>query len=241
MPRIALITGGNRGLGRATALALIEAGIEVIYTHRGDPGEKIDAVALPLTVGDLGSYAAFEIELRRVLADRYDRTDFDFLINNAGVGHTGSIAQTPVEVFDELLDVHFRGVFFLTQRLLPLIADGGRIVNLSTGLARFTGDGVYAAYASVKGAVEVFTRYLAKEAGPRRITANVVAPGPVATDFGGGALRDDEQVRAHIGALTALGRVGEPAEIAGVIAALLGPGAGWVTGQRIEASGGMLL
>ncbi|GIE81447.1 3-oxoacyl-ACP reductase [Actinoplanes philippinensis] len=241
MPRIALITGGNRGLGRATALALIEAGVEVIYTYRGDPGEKIDAVALPLTVGDLGSYAAFATELRRVLADRYDRADFDFLVNNAGVGHAGTIAQTPVEAFDEMLDVHFRGVFFLTQTLLPLIADGGRIVNLSTGLARFTGDGVYAAYASMKGAVEVFTRYLAKEVGPRRITANVVAPGPVATTFGGGALRDDERVRAHIGSVTAMGRVGEPEEIAGVIAALLGPGAGWVTGQRIEVSGGMLL
>ncbi|MEU8662971.1 SDR family NAD(P)-dependent oxidoreductase [Actinoplanes philippinensis] len=241
MPRIALITGGNRGLGRATALALIEAGVEVIYTYRGDPGEKIDAVALPLTVGDVGSYAAFQTELRRVLADRYDRADFDFLVNNAGVGHAGSIAQTPVEAFDEMLDVHFRGVFFLTQTLLPLIADGGRIVNLSTGLARFTGDGAYAAYASMKGAVEVFTRYLAKEVGPRRITANVVAPGPVATTFGGGALRDDERVRAHIGSVTAMGRVGEPEEIAGVIAALLGPGAGWVTGQRIEVSGGMLL
>ncbi|MFC4072137.1 SDR family NAD(P)-dependent oxidoreductase [Actinoplanes subglobosus] len=241
MPRIALITGGNRGLGRATAQALIDTGIEVIYTHRGDPGEKIDAVALPLNVGDLGSYAGFETELRGVLADRFGRTDFDYLINNAGVGHAGKIADTSVEAFDEMLDVHFRGVFFLTQRLLPLIADGGRIVNLSTGLARFTGEGVYAAYASMKGAVEVFTRYLAKEVGPRGITANVVAPGPAATDFGGGALRDNEQVRAHIGGVTALGRVGEPEEIAGVIAAMLGPGTGWVTGQRIEASGGMLL
>ncbi|WP_430783098.1 SDR family NAD(P)-dependent oxidoreductase [Actinoplanes sp. G11-F43] len=241
MSKIALITGGNRGLGRATALALIDAGVEVIYTHRGDPGPKIDAVDLPLTVGDLGSYGEFEIALRKVLADRFGRTDFDLLVNNAGVGHAGTIARTPVEAFDEMLGVHFRGVFFLTQRLLPLVADGGRIVNLSTGLTRFTGEGVYAAYASMKGAVEVFTRYLAKEAGPRGITANVVAPGPTATDFGGGMLRDDENVRAHLGALTAMGRVGEPAEIAGVIAALLGPGTGWVTGQRIEVSGGMLL
>ncbi|MDI6101915.1 SDR family oxidoreductase [Actinoplanes sp. NEAU-A12] len=241
MSRIALITGGNRGLGRATALALIDAGIEVIYTHRGDPGEKIDAVALPLVVGDLDSYGDFEASLRQVLADRHGRADFDFLINNAGVGRAGTIAGTPVEAFDELLDVHFRGVFFLTQRLLPLIADGGRIVNLSTGLTRFTGEGMYAAYASMKGAVEVFTRYLAKEVGPRGITANVVAPGPVATEFGGGYLRDDEGVRAQIGGLTAMGRVGEPADVSGVIAALVGPGTGWVTGQRIEASGGMLL
>ncbi|GIE29105.1 3-oxoacyl-ACP reductase [Actinoplanes italicus] len=240
MPRIALITGGNRGLGRAAALALIENGIEVIYTYRNDPGEKIDAVALPLHVGDLGSYDEFETALRRVLADRYDRTDLDFLINNAGVGRAGSIAETPVEAFDEMLDVHFRGVFFLTQKLLPLIADGGRILNFSTGLARFTSDG-YAAYASMKGAVEVFTRYLAKEVAPRGITANVVAPGPVATEFGGGQLRDDERVRAHLGALTAMGRVGEPSDVSGLIAALLGPGTGWVTGQRIEASGGMLL
>jgi NAD(P)-dependent dehydrogenase (short-subunit alcohol dehydrogenase family) len=240
MPRIALITGGNRGLGRATALALIENGVEVIYTYRGDPGEKIDAVALPLHVGDLGSYDEFGTALRRVLADRYDRTDFDILINNAGVGRAGSIAETPVEAFDEMLDVHFRGVFFLTQKLLPLIADGGRILNFSTGLARFTGDG-YAAYASMKGAVEVFTRYLAKEVAARGITANVVAPGPVATEFGGGQLRDDEQVRAHLGSVTAMGRVGEPSDVSGLIAALTGPGTGWVTGQRIEASGGMLL
>jgi NAD(P)-dependent dehydrogenase (short-subunit alcohol dehydrogenase family) len=240
MSKIALITGGNRGLGRATALALIDAGIEVIYTHRGDPGEKIDAVALPLNVGDIESYDEFVTTLRQVLTDRHDRTDVDFLINNAGVGRAGSIAETPVEAFDEMLDVHFRGVFFLTQKLLPLIADGGRILNFSTGLARFTGDG-YAAYASMKGAVEVFTRYLAKEVAPRGITANVVAPGPVATEFGGGQLRDDERVRAHLGGLTAMGRVGEPSDVAGLIAALLGPGTGWVTGQRIEASGGMLL
>jgi NAD(P)-dependent dehydrogenase (short-subunit alcohol dehydrogenase family) len=240
MSKIALITGGNRGLGRATALALIDAGIEVIYTHRGDPGEKIDAVALPLNVGDIESYDEFVTTLRQVLTDRHDRTDVDFLINNAGVGRAGSIAETPVEAFDEMLDVHFRGVFFLTQKLLPLIADGGRILNFSTGLARFTGDG-YAAYASMKGAVEVFTRYLAKEVAPRGITANVVAPGPVATEFGGGQLRDDERVRAYLGGLTAMGRVGEPSDVSGLIAALLGPGTGWVTGQRIEASGGMLL
>ncbi|MBB2947987.1 NAD(P)-dependent dehydrogenase (short-subunit alcohol dehydrogenase family) [Actinoplanes lutulentus] len=241
MPKIALITGGNRGLGRATALALIDAGVEVIYTYRGDPGEKIDAVALPLTVGDLGSYDAFAGSLRQVLADRFGRTDFDFLVNNAGVGAAGSIAETSVEAFDEMLNVHWRGMFFLTQKLLPLIADGGRIVNLSTGLTRFTGEGVYAAYAAMKGAVEVFTKYLAKELGPRGITANVVAPGPAGTEFGGGALRDNEQVRAHIGSVTALGRVARPEEIAAAVATMLGDGAGWITGQRVEASGGMLL
>ncbi|BCJ44740.1 3-oxoacyl-ACP reductase [Actinoplanes ianthinogenes] len=240
MPKIALITGGNRGLGRATALALIDAGVEVVYTHRGDPGEKIDAVPLELTVGALETYDDFAAELRRVLRDRFGREDFDFLVNNAGIGVHASIADTTVEAFDELLNVHFRGVFFLTQKLLPLIADGGRIINLSTGLARFTGDG-YAAYASMKGAVEVFTRYLAKEAAARGITANTVAPGPSATEFAGGMLRDDEQVRAGLAKVIALGRVGEPEEIAGVIAAMLSHDTRWITGQRIEASGGMHL
>jgi NAD(P)-dependent dehydrogenase (short-subunit alcohol dehydrogenase family) len=241
MSKIALITGGNRGLGRATALALIDAGVEVIYTYRDDPGEKIDAVALELTVGDLDSYPAFVESLREVLRDRFGRDDFDFLINNAGVGRGGKIADFPVEAFDEMINVHFRGVFFLTQALLPVIADGGRIINLSTGLARFTGEGVYAAYGSIKGAVEVFTRYLARELGPRGIAVNVVAPGATGTEFGGGALRDNEQVRAHLSSQIAMGRVGEPEDIAGAITALLADGAGWITGQRIEASGGMLL
>ncbi|WP_436523091.1 SDR family NAD(P)-dependent oxidoreductase [Actinoplanes sp. HUAS TT8] len=240
MPKIALITGGNRGLGRATALALIDAGVEVIYTHRGDPGEKIDAVPLELTVGALDGYDAFVTELRRVLRDRFGRDDFDFLVNNAGVGVHASIADTTVDAFDQLMNVHLRGMYFLTQKLLPLIADGGRIINISTGLARFTGDG-YAAYAAMKGAVEVFTRYLAKEVAPRGITANVVAPGPSATDFAGGLLRDNEQVRSRLAQVIALGRVGEPEEIAGVIAAMLADGTGWITGQRIEASGGMYL
>jgi NAD(P)-dependent dehydrogenase (short-subunit alcohol dehydrogenase family) len=241
MPKIAVITGGNRGLGRATAEALIAAGVEVVYTYREDAGEKIDAVALPLTVGDLDTYPAFVESLREVLRDRFGREDFDFLINNAGVGRAGTVADTTVEAFDELMNVHFRGMFFLTQQLLPVIADGGRIINLSTGLARFVGDGIYAAYGSIKGAVEVFTRYLARELGPRGIAVNVVAPGPTATDFGGGMLRTNEAVRAHLGAQTAMGRLGEPEDISGVIVALLGDGTGWVTAQRIEASGGMLL
>ncbi|GIM92491.1 SDR family NAD(P)-dependent oxidoreductase [Paractinoplanes toevensis] len=241
MSKIALITGGNRGLGRATAEALIADGVEVIYTYRDDPGEKIDAVALRLTVGDLDSYPAFVEELRGVLRDRFGREDFDFLINNAGVGKAGKVADFSVEDFDELVNVHFRGVFFLTQKLLPVIKDGGRIINLSTGLARFTGDGIYAAYGSVKGAIEVFTRYLAKELGPRRISVNVVAPGATGTDFGGGALRDNEAVRSHISGQIAFGRLGEPEDIAGVMVAMLADNTKWITGQRIEASGGMLL
>lgn len=241
MSKIALITGGNRGLGRATALALLDAGIEVIYTYRDDPGEKIDAVALKLTVGDLDSYPAFVEELRGVLRDRFDRDTFDFLINNAGVGKGGPVADFRVEDFDELVNVHWRGMFFLTQKLLPVIADGGRILNLSTGLARFTGEGIYAAYGSIKGAVEVFTRYLAKELGPRGISVNVVAPGATGTDFGGGALRSNDAVREHISGQVAFGRMGEPEDIAGVMVAMLADNTKWITGQRIEASGGMLL
>jgi NAD(P)-dependent dehydrogenase (short-subunit alcohol dehydrogenase family) len=240
MPKIALITGGNRGLGRATAEALIAAGVEVVYTYRDDPGEKIDAVALPLTVGDLDRYPAFVASLREVLRDRFGRENVDFLINNAGVGRAATFADTTVEAFDEMMNVHFRGMFFLTQQLLPLIADGGRILNLSTGLARFTGDGVYAAYGSIKGAVEVLTRYLAKELGPRGISVNVLAPGATATDFGGGALRT-EAVQAHVGSQVALGRIGRPEDISSAIVALLGDGTGRITGQRIEASGGMLI
>jgi NAD(P)-dependent dehydrogenase (short-subunit alcohol dehydrogenase family) len=176
-----------------------------------------------------------------VLRDRFGREDFDFLVNNAGVGIGGKIADFPVAAFDELFNVHFRGMFFLTQALLPLIADGGRIINLSTGLARFTGEGIYAVYGSIKSAVETYTRYLAKELGPRNISVNVVAPGATATDFGGGLLRDNEQIRAHVSSQIAFGRLGEPEDIAGVMVAMLADNTKWITGQRIEASGGMLL
>ena len=241
MSKIALITGGNRGLGRATAEALIAAGVEVVYTYRDNPGEKIDAVALELTVGDLDSYPAFVGELRAVLRDRFGREDFDFLVNNAGVGLGGKFADFSVADFDELVNVHFRGMFFLTQALLPVITDGGRIINLSTGLARFTGDGMYAAYGSVKGAVEVLTRYLAKELGPRGISVNVVAPGATGTEFGGGHMRHNEQVRAYLAGQNAMGRMGEPQDISGAIATLLTGEIGWMTAQRIEVSGGMLI
>jgi NAD(P)-dependent dehydrogenase (short-subunit alcohol dehydrogenase family) len=252
MPKIALITGGNRGLGRSTALALAGAGVGLVITYRTNPVEAaavVDevkqlggtAVALPLDVGDLSAYDAFADSLAAALRHNWQRETFDYLVNNAGLGLAASIADTTVEAFDELLGVHFRGVYFLTQKLLPVVADGGKIVNLSTGLARFTGDGRYAAYAAMKGAVEVFTRYLAGEVGPRGITANVIAPGPTGTDFAGGVLRDNEQVRAHLGSQTAMGRVGRPKDISGAITALLTGDTGWVTAQRIEVSGGMLI
>ena len=253
MSKIALITGANRGLGRASALALAEAGVDLIITYRSNAEEAADvveqaaklgrtAVAFKLDVGKLEQFDDFAAAVTAALAENWGRDNFDYLVNNAGAGLVGSIADTRVEDFDELLNVHFRGVFFLTQKLLPLIADhGGKIINFSTGLARFTADGGYSAYASMKGAVEVFTRYLAKEVGPRGITANVVAPGPIGTDFGGGALRDDDAIRAFVSTQTALGRVGRPEDIGGVIAALLTGETSWITAQRIEASGGTFL
>ena len=253
MSKIALITGANRGLGRATALALASSAAEVdlIITYRANAEEAASlveevtklgrkAVAFQLDVGKLDQFDGFAAAVAGALAAEWGRDSFDYLVNNAGVGHAGSIAETPVEIFDELLNVHFRGVFFLTQRLLPLIADGGKIINVSTGLSRFVGDG-FAAYASVKGAVEVFTRYLAKELGPRGISANVVAPGVTVTDFAGGMVRDNEQARAYLGSQIAMGHVGYPEDIGAVIASLLTSPANWITAQRIEASGGQSL
>jgi NAD(P)-dependent dehydrogenase (short-subunit alcohol dehydrogenase family) len=252
MSAIALITGANRGLGRATALALAEAGVDLIITYRSNAEQAAEvvehatklgrtAIALQLDTGKLEGFDAFKVALTGALTEKWGRDSFDYLVNNAGVGIAGSIAETPVEAFDEMLNVHFRGVFFLTQTLLPVIADGGRIINLSTGLARFVGNGSYAAYASMKGAVEVFTRYLAQEVGPRGISANVVAPGATATEFGGGALRDNDQVRGHLAGQIAMGHVGNPEDIGATITSLLTSKANWITAQRIEASGGQSL
>jgi NAD(P)-dependent dehydrogenase (short-subunit alcohol dehydrogenase family) len=252
--KIAIVTGANRGLGRDTALRLAEDGVDLIITYRSHAEEAQDlidtvtaatgpgrtAYALQLDTGRVDGFDAFTEDVRRLLKEGWGRDSFDFLVNNAGTAGYAPIAETTVEAFDELLNVHFRGVYFLTQKLVPLIADGGRIVNISTGLTRFTFAGS-SAYASMKGAVEVFTRYLAEELGARGITANTVAPGPVATDFGGGRLRGSEDMRTMLGGRTALGRVGAPEDIGGVVAALLSGRTGWVTGQRLEASGGILL
>ena len=248
---IALITGGSRGLGRSTALHLARQGSDVILTFRSNAKEasavvaEIEsvgrrAVAIQLDVGDSKSFPAFVASVRRALSEGFGRERFDHLVNNAGVGVYGAIAETTEAQFDELVNVHFKGVFFLTQALLPLMADGGRIVNVSSGLTRFALPG-YAAYAAMKGGIEVLTRYLARELGSRGIAVNTVAPGAIETDFGGGAVRDNAQLNAHIAASTALGRVGQPDDIGGMIAALLAPANRWVNAQRIEASGGMFI
>jgi NAD(P)-dependent dehydrogenase (short-subunit alcohol dehydrogenase family) len=246
-PRIALVTGGSRGLGRATSLALAADGTDIILTYRSQK-EAADetvaavaalgrtAVALPLDTADVATFDEFARAVHQALHDTWDRTTFDVLINNAGVGVAAPFAETTEQQFDELFDVHVKGVFFLTQRLLGLLADGGSIVNLATGLTRFTAPGM-AAYASAKGAVEVLTRYLAVELGPRGIQVNTIAPGATATEFGGGHLQV-EQVQAALGATVALGRIGEAEDIGGAVAALVSDRSHWVNAQRIEVSGG---
>jgi NAD(P)-dependent dehydrogenase (short-subunit alcohol dehydrogenase family) len=248
---IALITGGSRGLGKSTALHLAKSGTDVILTYRTGRAEALAvagqiealgrrAVALPLDVANIGSFADFAASVGEALASQWQCGRFNFLVNNAGTGTHASFAETTEAQFDALVNVHFKGVFFLTQRLLPLLSDGGRIVNVSSGLARFALPG-YSAYAAMKGAIEVLSRYMAKELGARGIAVNVVAPGAIETDFGGGAVRDNAQLNAMVAANTALGRAGLPDDIGGVIASLLSPANAWINAQRIEASGGMFL
>ena len=244
--KIALVTGGSRGLGRNTVLSLAERGVRSIFTYHSNRAEadKVvaaagEAVALPLDTGKVATFDAFVQEVKKTLegmgADR-----FDYLVNNAGTSHHAPIDQVTEEDLDSLYQVHFKGVFFLTQKLLPLLNDGGRIVNVSSGLTRFTFPGS-SAYASMKGAVEVLTRYLAKELGARRITANTVAPGAVQTDFSGGMVRDNPQVNKLVSDMTALGRPGLPEDIGPMIASLLAEDNRWVNAQRIEVSGGMVI
>jgi NAD(P)-dependent dehydrogenase (short-subunit alcohol dehydrogenase family) len=248
---IALITGGSRGLGKSTALHLARKGSDVVFTYRRaeDDARQVvkdieslgrRAVALPLDVGHSPGFPAFAGQVKQALNEVWQRERFDFLVNNAGMGVHASFAETTEAQFDDLMRVHLKGPFFLTQALLPLIADGGRIVNISSGLARFSMPG-YVAYAAMKGGIEVLTRYLAQELGPRGIAVNTVAPGAIETDFGGGLVRDNAQVNGHIASQTALGRVGVPDDIGGAIASLLQSDNRWITGQRVEVSGGMLL
>jgi NAD(P)-dependent dehydrogenase (short-subunit alcohol dehydrogenase family) len=249
--RIALVTGGSRGLGRNSAFQLAQAGHDLLITYRSKEAEAKEVVAqiealgrkaaaLQLDTGVAASFPAFVEAVTQRLQERWNRNNFDFLINNAGIDAPSSFAETSEEDFDNLLNIHFKGVYFLTQKLLPLLADGGGIVNFSTGLARFTTPG-YAAYASMKGAVETLTKYMAKELGSRGIRANVVAPGIIKTDFTAKARAAHPQLEQYMSANTALGRIGEPEDIGSVVAFLCSDAARWVNAQRIEASGGYSL
>lgn len=246
---IALITGGSRGLGRSMALHLAERGVDVIFTYRAaaaearDVSDRIGALgrksaALALDVADSASFDDFARAISAELQRTWGRDRFDYLVNNAGTSLHAGFAETTAAQLDEIYAVHFKAPFLLTQRLLPLIVDGGRILNVSSGLSRMTLPGS-SAYGAMKGAVEVLTRYMARELGGRRITANVIAPGAIATDFSGGLVRDNPEIQKMVASNTALGRVGLPDDIGGVVALLLAPESGWINGQRIEASGGM--
>lgn len=250
-PTLTLITGASRGLGRNAALHLAEKGHDLILTYNSGQAEAEavveqaralgrKAVALQLDVSRAASFDDFASRVRMALVATFQRDSFDALVNNAGIGIHVPFAETSEEQFDQLVNIHLKGTFFLTQKLLPLLADGGHILNVSTGLARFSLPG-YAAYAAMKGGIEVLTRYMAKELGARSIRANVIAPGAIETDFGGGAVRDNAELNAAIAAQTALGRVGLPDDIGNAIAMLLSAEAGWINAQRVEASGGMFL
>ena len=248
---IALITGGSRGLGRNIALKLAQQGTDIILTYKSDERSAQEvvklvqeqsrrAVALQLDAGDTAAYPAFVRKVSEALSKTWQRDRFDKLVSNAGTGVYANFAETTEAQFDELVAVHLKGAFFLTQRLLPLISEGGQIVNVSSGLARFTVPG-YSAYAVMKGGVEVLTRYMAKELGARGISVNTIAPGAIATDFGGGRVRDNAQLNAFVASQTALGRAGLPDDIGGAVASLLTDANQWINAQRIEVSGGMFI
>jgi NAD(P)-dependent dehydrogenase (short-subunit alcohol dehydrogenase family) len=247
-PKIALVTGASRGLGKSTALNLAKKGVDVILTYHSNAAEAdhvvaaiesigVKAIALQLDTTNIKTFDGFVGQVKQSLQTKWQIDRFDFLVNNAGTGIYASFADTTEEDFDHLMNIHVKGVFFLTQKLLPLINDGGRIVNLSSALTRITVPG-YAAYASMKGAIETLTLYMAKELGHRQIGINIVAPGAIETDFGRGGVRDNPEVNKFFASQTALGRVGLPDDIGGTIASLLSKDNKWVNAQRIEVSGG---
>lgn len=249
--KIALVTGGSRGLGKNMALRLAEKGNDVIITYHSkkeeanavvaeieSKGQK--AAALQLDVAQLKTFDDFLQQVSQTLKEKWNTDKFDMLINNAGTGATIPFANVTEENFDALLNIHFKGVYFLTQKSLLLMNDNGSIINISSGTTRFCNPG-YSVYASMKGAIEVFTRYLAKELGPRRIRVNVLAPGAIETDFNNATIRNNPQVKAMIASNTSLGRVGEAKDIGGIVVFLCSDDAYWVNGQRIEASGGVWL
>lgn len=249
--KIAIVTGASRGLGKNAVEKLAKKGVDIILTYHSqqDAAQAVvksvqaaggKAVAVKLDAGNSSSFDAFVAEVKAQLQAVWQRDNFDFLVNNAGVGLHETFAETTQEQFDLMMNIHLKGPFFLTQKLLPLMADGGRILNVSSGLARFALPGS-SAYAIMKGAIEVLTRYQARELGERGITANVLAPGAIATDFSGGMVRDNPQVNKMVAGNTALGRVGLPDDIGDMVALMLSDEAGWMTAQRVEASGGMFI
>ncbi|OJV54171.1 MAG: short-chain dehydrogenase [Bacteroidetes bacterium 43-16] len=249
--KIALITGGSRGLGKNMALAIAKKGLDVVITYNSNQAaaeEVVNAIeamgqkakAFQLDTSDTKQFGAFVTELNQYLDSTYGSTKLDFLVNNAGTALYAIAEETTEEQMDEIYNIHYKGVFFLTQKLLPYLNEGGGIVNISSGLTRITIPGS-SVYGSIKAAVESLSKYLAKELGPKKIRVNVLAPGAIETDFGGGRTRDNKEINAHIASLTALGRVGLPDDIGGVVAFLCTDEAGWINGQRIEVSGGQAL
>jgi NAD(P)-dependent dehydrogenase (short-subunit alcohol dehydrogenase family) len=249
--KIALVTGGSRGLGKDMALNLAKKGLDLVLTYNSKKEEADNvvneieklgqkAVAIQLNVAEVNSFDLFFQKVGTALKDTFATDKIDFLINNAGVGLHESFSTTSTTQFDEMVNIQFKGPFFLTQKALGVMNDGGGIVNISSGLTRFSFPG-YSTYASMKGAMETLTKYQAKELGTRKIRVNIVAPGAIETDFGGGVVRDNEQLNQLISSLTALGRVGLPDDIGGVVAFLCTDDAKWVNGQRIEVSGGVNL
>ncbi|RZK17933.1 MAG: SDR family oxidoreductase [Hymenobacter sp.] len=246
--KIALVTGGSRGLGKNMAQNLAKKGLDVILTYHSQQAEAEGvvaeitalgqtAVALQLDASNVGTFDGFLEQVKTALRDTFATDRFDFLINNAGTGLYQPYDQVTEQQFDELLNIHFKGPFFLTQKALPLLNDGGGIINISSGLTRIVNPNS-SAYASMKAALEMLTKYQAKELAGRRIRSNVVAPGAIETDFGGGRTRDNKEINAHLASLTAMGRVGLPTDIGPVVAFLCTPEAGWIDAQRIEVTGG---
>ena len=247
--KIALVTGGSRGLGKEMALSLARKGIDVIITWRTNEEEASNVAAsiqemgrksasLHLDMSNFDQLGQFVDSVKGTLQSVWQTSTFDFLVNNAGMGATVPFEQVTEDLFDEFMNVHFKGVYFLTQKCIPLINQGGRIINISSGTTRFSNPG-YSVYASMKGAIEVFTRYLAKELGSKGIAANVVAPGPIETDFNNAAIRNNPNMKGMLSALTPLGRVGTSEDIGGVVAFLCSEDGRWINGQRIEVSGGI--
>jgi NAD(P)-dependent dehydrogenase (short-subunit alcohol dehydrogenase family) len=249
--KIVLVTGGSRGLGENMAKQLAKKGLDVIITYHSKKQEAqavvaelekagAKAAALQLDTGNIKSFDHFFQELKKTLQSTFQAEHFDFLVNNAGIGIHALITETTEEQFDTLMNIHFKGAFFLTQKALPLLNDNGGIVNISSGLARFSFPG-YSAYGAMKGAIETLSSYQAKELGDRRIRVNIVAPGAIETDFGGGNVRDNVELNKQLASMTALGRVGLPDDVGTVVAFLCTDDAKWVNGQRIEVSGGFFL